>query len=44
MLYDSRECQLATPRKLNYFEILQMVEEYYNSKLHKAKSHLIIIY
>lgn len=39
MLYDSGECQLATPRELNYSEILQMAEEYYNSKLHKAKRH-----
>ena len=39
VLYDSGECQLATPRELNYSEILQMAEEYYNSKLHRAKSH-----
>lgn len=39
MLYDSGECQLATPRKLNFSEILQMAEEYYNGKLHRAKNH-----
>lgn len=40
MLYDSGECQLATPRELNYSEILKMAEEYYKSKLHRAKNHL----
>lgn len=39
MLYDSGECQLATPRELNFSEILQMAEEYYNSKLLRAKKH-----
>lgn len=39
MLYDSGECQLATPRELNYSEILQMAKEYYNGKLNRAVSH-----
>lgn len=39
MLYDSGECQLATPRELNYSEILQMAKEYYKDKLHKVKRH-----
>lgn len=30
VLYNSGECQLATPRDLNFSEILQMAEEYYN--------------
>lgn len=39
MLYDSGECQLATPCELNYSEILQIAKEYYRAKLHKAKRH-----
>lgn len=39
VLYDSGECQLATPRELNYSEILQMAEEYYNGKLNRATCH-----
>ena len=39
MLYDSGEYQLATPRELNYSEILQMAKEYYNGKLNRAISH-----
>lgn len=39
MLYDSGECQLATPRELNYSEILKMAKEYYNGKLNRAVSH-----
>lgn len=39
MLYDSGECQLATPRELNFSEILKMAKEYYNAKLHRAKRH-----
>ena len=39
VLYDSGECQLATPRELNYSEILQMAKEYYKDKLHKVKRH-----
>ena len=32
MLYDSGECQLATPGKLDYAEIKKMAEEYYSDK------------
>ena len=39
VLYDSGECQLATPCELNYSEILQIAKEYYRAKLHKAKRH-----
>lgn len=39
MLYDSGEYELATPRELNYSEILQMAEEYYKGKLYRAKTH-----
>lgn len=39
ILYDSGEYELATPRKLNFSEILQMAEEYYKGKLHRAKTH-----
>lgn len=39
VLYDSGECQLVTPRELNYSEILQMAKEYYRAKLHRAKRH-----
>ncbi len=39
VLYDSGEYQLATPRDLNFSEILNMAEEYYCGKLHKAKRH-----
>ena len=37
MLYDSGECQLATPRELNYSEILQMAEEYYDTQFPRGK-------
>ena len=33
MLYDSGECQLATPGELDYAEIKKMAEEYYEDKL-----------
>lgn len=39
ILYDSEECQLATPRELNYAEILKMAGDYYIGKLNRAKSH-----
>lgn len=39
ILYDSGEHQLATPRDLNYSEIRQMAEDYYNGKLNRAISH-----
>ena len=32
MLYDSGECQLATPGELDYAEIKKMAEEYYDDK------------
>ena len=32
MLYDSGECQLATPGELDYAEIKKMAEEYYGDK------------
>ena len=32
MLYDSGECQLATPGELDYAEIKKMAEEYYSDK------------
>lgn len=32
MLYDSGECQLATPGELDYAEIKKMAEEYYEDK------------
>ena len=32
MLYDSGECQLATPGELDYAEITKMAEEYYDDK------------
>lgn len=32
MLYDSSECQLATPGELDYAEIKKMAEEYYGDK------------
>ena len=37
MLYDSGECQLATPCELNYSEILQMAEEYYDTQFNRGK-------
>ena len=36
MLYDSGECQLATPRDLNYAEIQGMAVEYYDDKFPSA--------
>ncbi len=39
MLFDSGECRLAAPRKLNYSEILKMAKEYFAGKLHRADSH-----
>lgn len=36
MLYDSCECQLATPGELDYAEIKKMAEEYYTSKYTRA--------
>ena len=33
MLYDSGECQLATPGELDYAEIKKMAKEYYEDKL-----------
>ena len=36
MLYDSGECQLATPGELDYAEIKKMAEEYYTSKYTRA--------
>lgn len=38
MLYDSGECQLATPRDLNYAEIREMAVEYYDDKFPDAIS------
>lgn len=32
MLYNSGECQLATPRELNYSEIKKIAQEYYEDK------------
>lgn len=37
VLYDSGECQLATPCELNYSEILQMAEEYYDTQFNRGK-------
>lgn len=37
MLYDSGECQLATPRELNFSEIREMALEYYDDKFEEAK-------
>lgn len=39
ILYDSGECELASPRELNFSEILHMAEEYYKGKLYRAKTH-----
>lgn len=39
MLYDSGECQLATPGELDYAEIKKMAEEYYEDKILHAKRH-----
>ena len=36
MLYDSSECRLAMPGKLDYAEIKKMAEEYYTSKYTRA--------
>jgi HEPN domain-containing protein/predicted nucleotidyltransferase len=35
-LYDSGDCELATPRDLNYTEIKQLAERYYQGSLQKA--------
>lgn len=40
MLYDSGEYQLATPRDLNYCEIKQMAQEYYDDKFSDASYFL----
>lgn len=41
MLYDSKEFQLARKRKLNYAEIKQQAEEYFNEKYNRANEFLI---
>lgn len=40
MLYDSKQFKLARKRKLNYAEIKQQAEEYFNEKFNKANSFL----
>ena len=37
MLYDSGECQLATPRDLDFSEILKMAREYYDVRFPRGK-------
>ena len=37
LLYDAGECQLATPRDLNFSEIREMALEYYDDKFQEAK-------
>lgn len=41
MLYDSGECQLATPGELDYAEIKKMAEEYYGDKFSDAEDFLV---